>query len=277
MTGRTRASPAGSSGDENPAQFSYELRQRVFDPLPKSDPRSVRVREVRQFRAATDDHGRPCWNPSTQDEAHPFPQRALMHTITHYDGVETVDNYFPAVIKGTAALRFYGDPLKKTGVWTVNRSQAKSSDRYTFRPPGGELAADAEDGCLSYLASVVVEDNSAEKKLLRQRWCGSSTLEGNRGNRHFAASEEPPGHFVDLNKSKPKLAASLSEKYITPRERYLQSYKQQREVPASQQAGEAGEPDAVCPASPAVFKMSIIDAWWGMDPVATSARPTAKR
>lgn len=276
----TRTRDSTATEEAATAGFSYGLHQRMFDPLPASSVQRRRVEEVRRYRAPVGDHARARWNPSTQDEAHPFPQRACMHTVGHYDGVEVVDTHFPATVKGTTALRISADPLKKSNVWRTNQSRALATDHHTFRMPAASSALrDEEESRLSYLASVIVEDNTEEKKALRRGWCGSTALTGNWANRHAATAAADCVDYVALNKTKTGLMSAVNESYVTPKQRAETVLGKQSQERALKKAAARVTPLSMHERAdaPAVFKISNIDSWWGLDPVEVAAEQTAMK
>ncbi|CCW60692.1 unnamed protein product [Phytomonas sp. EM1] len=145
---------------------------------------------------AAEDKGyeKPRWNPTMKDEAHPFPERPCMNTNTRYNGVEVVSTHFPETIKGTAYFRLPNS--SKPQVWETNRMKARSLNRYTYQCP----ALQDREPPMSYLAMVVIDDNSVEKRTKEQHWCASTALEGNHANWHVRPKPEPD--YLRRNKKK---------------------------------------------------------------------------
>lgn len=278
-SGRRGTAPFEDGGEPVAvADLSYGLHQRTFDPLPANDPRRRRVKEIRRYLAPLGDHERPYWNPSTTDEAHPFPQRALMHTVSHYDGVEVVDSHFPAAIKGTTALRISAAPLKKSGVWTANQNRARASNRHVFQPSSGNWDDVDESAPLSFLTRVIIDENTEEKKALRSRWCGSTAISGQFPRGHYTASTDPVD-YLSLNKTKTALTNTVSKNYITPKQRVVRLYSKQLHERALQQTAAQETPLSMYerPDAPKVFKMSNIDSWYNLDPVRVATEQTTRK
>ncbi|CAJ1007880.1 hypothetical protein Q4I28_003193 [Leishmania naiffi] len=252
---------------------SYRCEDRVFPVLPTAHPLSVRRREVQRFLKGDDIHGRRAWNPSTKDELHPFPQPALTHTTTCYNGVDVVSTHFPETVKGTASLRMQETVLP--AVWTHNRDRAcASAKRHTYRCE----ALMHQEAPLSYLATVIRDDNSPTRKRLREGWCASRTLEGFHRNRHIAPAPEDMSHAEAHRELNTALTARLSGGYVSPYDRVKllnSSRKMQRELKENATAESLVAFYASQP-GPAVFKMSTADEWWDMDPVAVTRDMTAR-
>ncbi|KAG5494026.1 hypothetical protein JKF63_01859 [Porcisia hertigi] len=249
------------------ALASHRREERVFPELPATHPLSIRRREVQRFRNGDGTHGRRSWNPSTTDELHPFPQRALNNTTTCYNGVDVVSTHFPETVRGTAFLKMQEtvQPL----VWTRNRDRAcASTKRHTYRCE----ALERQEAPLSYLSTIIREDNRPEKKRLEVGWCASTTLEGFRGNRHITPAAEDMSHAEAHRKLNNTLTASLSGGYVTPYSRVKQlsvSLKRQRKLKEAAAAESLVDFYASQP-GPAAFKLSNADEWWDMDPVAVT-------
>ncbi|AYU82636.1 hypothetical protein LdCL_340035800 [Leishmania donovani] len=250
-----------------PVIASYRCDEHVFPELPATHPLSVRRREVQRFLKGDGTLGRRAWNPATKDELHPFPQPALNNTTTCYNGVDVVATDFPETVKGTAFLKMQETVLP--AVWTHNRDRAcASTKRHTYRCE----ALERQEVPLSFLATVIRDDNNPEKRRRQEGWCASTTLEGFRGNRHAAPAAE--GVFDakahrELNKM---LTARLSGGYVKPynRVKHLNSsLEKQKELQQKAAADSLINLYASQP-GPAAFKMSNADEWWDIDPVAVT-------
>lgn len=252
------------------ANATYALHEPVFDQLPSNHPKSHRRREVQKFRTAEGPQERPRWNASTKDEAHPFPDRPMMHASNRYDGVEVVETHFPESIKGTVGLRF-GWHDRKPEVWTLNASKALGTSRYSYHCASLETTP----AHLSYLAQKVVEDNTPEKKALERQWCASTALEGRSGNRFLAAP--PEESYVEKNKAKEGILDELH--YTSPIRRVSQQNRELRVTKRLQRAASAEDPLMLYTRAdaPPVFTMSNIDAWWGLNPVAVAEAQTVMK
>lgn len=264
------------------ATGTYALSERAFEPIKRSDPRSRRHREVRAFARATDPEQKPRWNASVKDEAHPFPQNALMHTNTVFNGVDVVTTHFPESVKGTAHLK-NSRPAQRE-VWQSNVLNASKSNRYTYHCD----ALREKEPPLSYLAQKILEEQSDANLRKRQLWNSSAVLEGNRWNRFVRPDKEPD--YLEMNKTKNVLA---EDTYVKPKDRVtaltatkrmekqrqreaaletpltLYQTQQQQQLLESSAASsrQRQQQQLKLQCGPQVFKMSNIDEWWGMDPV----------
>lgn len=248
----------------------YGLHERVFAPLPRNSVRASRHREVERFRSHVLIDRRGRWNSSTQDDLHPFPER-LPKMKGCYNGVDVVETHFPETIKGTSFLRL--SETAKPEVWRTNVSKALFSNRYNFQC----AALAVPESPLSYLAKLIVEDNSEAKKRLQGGW-QSSTWVDNRIHRSAEKSKD----YVGLNKAK-KILDGLT--YTTPRQRVKEINEAIRTDKALRRAAAKETPmtlftqySTTCPwtpENPTVYKMSNIDEWWHRDPVAVAEGQTA--
>ncbi|KAL7707775.1 hypothetical protein N2W54_003420 [Lotmaria passim] len=256
-----------SKEDESHAA-SDRLDERVFAPLSPQDlPSAVRRRGTLSSCRGDGTHGRRAWNSSTQDDQHPFPQPALLHTTACYNGVEVVPTYFPETVQGSGFLRV--PESAKPGVWMRNRTRAAaSSRRYTYRCD--ELAG--RETALSYLAKTIVEDADPEKKALRDGWCASTTLEGSRGNRFIVPATEDVSYQSAHHELTERLATTAAGGYVSPYLRVKQLNATLAEQRTQQQRAETESLEALYFArhGPAAFKLSNADQWWDMDPVAVT-------
>ncbi|KPA82372.1 putative mitochondrial hypothetical protein [Leptomonas pyrrhocoris] len=251
---------------------SYRNDQRVFAPLSAQHPASVRRREVQRFRRGDGTHGRRAWNPSTHDELHPFPQPALLHATTCYNGVDVVETHFPETVKGSAFLRVPGSAQPR--LWTRNRTRAAASTRHTYRCS----ALEAQEPTHSYLARLIVEDADPEKKMLREGWSASTSLQGSRGNRFIAPEPEDDSHQAAHRELNETLSTAAVGGYITPYNRVKQLNATLSGQRSLKRTAETESLDALYDtrAGPAVFKMSNADEWWDMDPVAVTRELTER-
>lgn len=252
---------------------SYRKDERVFAPLPAQHPSSVRRREVQRFRRGDGTHGRRAWNKSTQDEQHPFPQPALLHTTACYNGVDVIPTHFPETVKGSGFLRV--PAAAQPEVWTRNRTRAAAaSTRHTF---WCDTLATPE-ASHSYLAKTIMEDAQPEKKALRDGWCASTTLEGARGNRFTAPEAEDTSHATAHREFNAQLTTTSTGGYVSPYNRVKQLNASRAEERTQRQIAATESVEALYEtrAGPAVFKLSNADQWWDMDPVAVTREMTER-
>ncbi|CCW66498.1 unnamed protein product [Phytomonas sp. Hart1] len=211
---------------------------------------------------------RPRWNTSMRDEAHPFPERPHMHVNTRYNGVEVVSTHFPETIKGTAYFRLPNS--SKPRVWETNRMKARSLNRSTFQCP----SLQEEDPPMSYLAMVVIDDNSNEKRGKEQHWCASTALERHRESWFVRPKPEPD--YVKMNAKKPFVNTAT---YISPMRRAEEDEKRVRRDKQQQLEASQFTPLTLYKRSdcPDVFKMSNIDEWCNIDTVKVAKERAALR
>ncbi|GET92360.1 hypothetical protein, conserved [Leishmania tarentolae] len=256
-----------------PVIASYRYDEHVFPELPATHPLSVRRREVHRFLKGDGTLGRRAWNPSTKDELHPFPQPALHNTTTCYNGVDVVATHFPETVKGTAFLKAQETVLP--AVWTNNRDRAcASTTRHTYRCQ----ALERQEAALSFLATVIRDDNNPEKRRREEGWCASTTLEGFRGNRHIVPAAEGAFDVEAHRELNNTLTSSQCGGYVKPYNRVKQlisSRKKQKQLQQNAAAESLINLYASQP-GPATFKMSNADEWWDIDPVKVTSE-MAKR
>lgn len=250
---------------------SYQKDDRIFAALSAQHPASVRRREVQRFRRGDGADGRRAWNPSTQDEQHPFPQPALLHTTACYNGVDVVTSHFPETVKGSGFLR--SPEAAQPGVWMHNKAAATATaTRYTYRCPQLETPAATQ----TYLARLIVEDAAPEKKTLRDGWCASTILSHARRNRHMAAAPEDMSHKPAHAALNSTLVATVPGGYVSPYNRVKQLNASRVEEQQQRRLAETESLESLYAsrAGPAVFKLSNADQWWNMDPVAVTQELT---
>ncbi|KEG14148.1 hypothetical protein DQ04_00601150 [Trypanosoma grayi] len=247
------------------AGTSYARDEAVFEPLPRGDARCLRHREVERFRGAPRALEQPRWNASVLDEAHPFPQRPIMHALQRYEGVDVIDTAFPDSVRGTTHLR----TRVRSPLWTMNTSGGS-----TRKQP-----ADAINRTISpkrnFLARVIADECSDDKRSIRQGWC-TSTLTWNCAG-YIGSLEETQKSYVSLNKN--KTGVLNKDMYISPIRRVARMNESIRDAKRSEreQKEQAARTQTNTRGAPEVFKMSNIDEWWLLDPTltATIAEETA--
>ncbi|RNF18734.1 uncharacterized protein Tco025E_04476 [Trypanosoma conorhini] len=240
------------------AGTSYARSERVFEPLPRNDARRVRHREVVRFRSAPQAPARPRWNMSVLDEAHPFPERPIMHSLQRFEGVEVSTRGFPQTVRGTKHLENKFRPPLWTGR-ERNSSATNVDQRQRQRA--------------SFLSRVIASDFSEGKKKMRQGWDVSTMRWSFAGN--VGEAEEGRRSYVEMNKRKGSFWNL--ESYRNPVTRVKEMNESIREAKRNgrMRREEASLPPLDARGAPAVFKMSNIDEWWHLDPTLTAASTTA--
>ncbi|KAF5224272.1 hypothetical protein C3747_29g103 [Trypanosoma cruzi] len=239
------------------AGASYACNERVFESLPKNDKRRIRRGEVIRFRGAPRPFERPRWNISVLDEAHPFPQPPIMHSLHTFEGVEVLHREFPEIVHGAKHLETKCRP----GPWTMRVKKGSPRD-----------VDSAGERWNSYLSRVIASDWSERKKELRSGWDSSTkswTFTGRIGD-----PKESQRSHVELNKTKKILNMDT---YNSPLSRVKKINESIRAAKRNEKMRrEQTSPTHVCASgAPAVFKMSNIDEWWHLDPTLTAAETTA--
>ncbi|EKF29889.1 hypothetical protein MOQ_006310 [Trypanosoma cruzi marinkellei] len=239
------------------AGTSYARNDIVFESLPKNDKRKIRRDEVIHFRGPPRPFERPRWNMSVLDEAHPFPQPPIMHSLHCFEGVEVFHREFPEIVRGTKHL----ETKRRPGPWTRGvktgspRDVDSSGERWN-----------------SYLSRIIASDWSEHKKELRSGW--DSSKKSWTFTRSIGDPKESQRNYVELNKKKKILNMDT---YNSPLSRVKKINESIRAAKRNEKVQrEQTSLTHVCAAgAPAVFKMSNIDEWWHLDPTLIAAERKA--
>ncbi|RNF00377.1 hypothetical protein TraAM80_07635 [Trypanosoma rangeli] len=240
------------------AGTSYARNERVFETLPRNDARRLRHREVIQFRSATHPPEKPRWNMSVLDEAHPFPERPIMHSLQRFEGVDVSSRVFPQTVRGTKHL----ETKFRSPLWMSREGNRSSSNG--DRPQRQRVG---------FLSRVIESDFSESKKKAREGWVASTMRWSFAGQ--IGEAEEARRSYVEVNKK--KKGVLNMDTYLSPVFRVREMNERIREAKRSERMRkeQASLPPVGANGAPAVFKMSNIDEWWHLDPTLTVAGTTA--
>ncbi|AAZ10766.1 hypothetical protein, conserved [Trypanosoma brucei brucei TREU927] len=227
---------------------SYTRNEVVYEPLPKNDKHRLRRREVERFRRAPLPPLRPRWNASVADEAHPFPQRPLMHTLEYYKTDEQMmceAGFLDSIVekpRSTVVAKWHPETTKVAShASTAARSCTPLSNR-------------------SFLERVFQQE-SVEQKVPQWEWV-PSTLTGTIPRHTFRGIASK---FAGTPVSFPTVHGN---EYVNPPRRVQMLNELIREKKRSKRAPSkiSALPHVGGFKVPHTFKMSNIDEWWPLDP-----------
>lgn len=250
-------------GDALRTVGNYGFSEAAFEPIPEDHPLIRRHRVVERFRSGKSATGRPPFQFSTVPEEHlkPSYKRALRCTNSCFNGVDVGVTYFPDHVTNSAFLRV--PAIKQRPLWDGNQKKAQHSHRYNFQCP----ALDEEEPPLSYLATKIVEDGAECLKLLQRGWCGQTDI----GNTFSELAKREP-NYLETNKKKKVMKQALVSYRDPLTNARIANHEERIKKKLQRVANEESlmmlhyRPDA-----PKVFKISNIDDWWGLNPVAVAS------